>query len=206
MGYRIPIYSGLYSAQPQVRSLRLTLPRVKSQDDDWSCGINSSTRVLKYYGHNVTYDQLRTIRKKKFQIPVLNRLPFARGSVPLYRFGTRPGGVRDILNIYRRGTRIEEETQLSRVLSILRLKKPVITLIRPNNVTRSLPFGKTITLPTLHWIVVSGFDEDQKKIYYYDTTGNNERSYTYDQFMTRWNWDHKLFRMGLRFKPRTIVY
>lgn len=188
------------------RSIRLTLPPVKSQDDDWSCGVNSSARVLKYYGYNVTYDQLRDLRKKKFQIPVLNRLPFARGSLPFYRFGTRPGGVRELLNIYKRDNQILEQTQMTSILQVLRQNKPVITLIRPDDITRSLPFGRKITLPVLHWIVVSGFDEDQKKIFYYDTNGNSERSYTYDQFMARWNWSHRLFSTGLRFKPRTIVY
>ena len=176
------------------RSVRLTLPTVKSQDDDWSCGVNSSARVLKFYGHNVTYDQLRNLRKRKFQIPLLNRLPFARGSVPFYRFGTRPGGVKELVNIYRRDVQILEQTQLANILHVLRQNRPVISLIKPDDITRKLPFGRQIRLPVLHWIVVSGFDEDQRRIYYYDTNGNSERSYTYDQFMARWNWNHRLFR------------
>ena len=206
MGFKIPFFKKTRATRAPVRSIRLKMPWVKTQDDNWSCGINSSTRVLKYHGNNVTYDQIRDIRKKKFRIPLLNRLPFARGSVPLYQLGTRPGGVRDLLNIYRRGSRVETGIQLSRILQILRLKKPVIALIRPNDRTQKLPFGKTISLPLLHWIVISGFDEDQRKIYYYDTYANNERSYSYERFLQRWNWDHKLISVGLKFKPRTIVY
>ncbi len=191
---------------PPPTMVRLTLPQIKTQDDDWSCGVNSATRVLKYYGHDVSYDQLRTTRKKKFSIPLLNRLPFANRSVPLYRFGTRPGGVQDILEKYLKRSRVQSEVDLTRIFQILRMKKPIIVLIRPKDQVRKLPLGKSITLPRLHWIVVSGFDSSQRLIYYYDTTGNDERTYSFDQFLARWNWDHKLLKTGLRFRPRTLVY
>jgi len=185
---------------------RIVLPAVKTQDDDWSCGINSATRVLKFHGHNVNYDQMREIRKKKFQIPLVNRLPFARGSTPLYRLGTRPGGVVELLKIHRRNSYSETQSSLSRIKQLLRFNRPVIALIRPSDRKINLAFGKKLTLPSLHWIVVSGYDQKLKRIYYYDTYANDERYYSEDRFMERWDWNHKLIKHALRFKPRTIFY
>lgn len=205
MGYQIPVQVP-YLPDTQVPEKRLTLPQVQTQDDNWSCGINSATRLLKYYGHEVTYAQLREIRKQKFQVPLVKRLPFARQPAPLYKLGTRPGGVVELLKIHRRNSYSQIGVSLERIKQLIRLNQPVIALIKPANQTVQLPFGKTLSLPALHWIVVSGYDVGLKRIYYYDTIANEERFYSEDKFMERWNWDHRLIRTALQFKPRTIVY
>ena len=205
MGYKLNVKTP-YRRSPLPNEKRLVLPPVKTQDDDWSCGVNSATRVLKFHGHNVNYDQMRQIRKKKFRIPLVNRLPFARGSTPLYKLGTRPGGVVELLKIHRRNSFSESQSSLKRLKQLLRFNRPVITLIRPSDRKINLPFGKKLTLPSLHWIVVSGYDEKLKRIYYYDTYANEERYYSEEKFMERWDWNHRLIKHALRFKPRTLVY
>ena len=181
MGYKLNVKTP-YRRNPLPNEKRLVLPPVKTQDDDWSCGVNSATRVLKFHGHNVNYDQMRQIRKKKFRIPLVNRLPFARGSTPLYKLGTRPGGVVELLKIHRRNSFSESQSSLKRLKQLLRFNRPVITLIRPSDRKINLPFGKKLTLPSLHWIVVSGYDEKLKRIYYYDTYANEERYYSEEKF------------------------
>ena len=205
MGYNLNLKTP-HRPTPDLTQKRLVLPAVKTQDDDWSCGVNSATRVLKFHGHNVNYDQMREIRKKKFRIPLVNRLPFARGSTPLYKLGTRPGGVVELLKIHRRNSFTEAQSSLARIKQLLRFNRPVITLIRPSDRKINLAFGKKLTLPSLHWIVVSGYDEKLKRIYYYDTYANEERYYSEEKFMGRWDWNHRLIKHALRFKPRTLVY
>lgn len=205
MGYQVPVQIP-YSPQALSVQKRLVLPTVKLQDDNWSCGINSATRVLKYYGHQVNYDALREIRKSKFQVPLIKRLSFARKPTPLYKLGTRPGGVVELLKIHRRNSYSQIGTTLERIKQLIRLNRPVIALIKPANQTVKLPFGKSVSLPALHWIVVSGYDDNLKRIYYYDTIANEERYYSETKFMERWNWNHKLIKHALQFKPRTIVY
>ncbi len=205
MGYKLSLKT-TNNRSLLLNEKRLVLPAVKTQDDDWSCGVNSATRVLKFHGHNVNYDQMREIRKKKFRIPLVNRLPFARGSTPLYKLGTRPGGIVELLKIHRRNSFSESQSSLNRIKQLLRFNRPVITLIRPSDRKINLPFGKKLTLPSLHWIVVSGYDEKLKRIYYYDTYANEERYYSEERFMERWDWNHRLIKHALRFKPRTLVY
>ncbi|MEE2924265.1 MAG: hypothetical protein VX619_05735, partial [bacterium] len=132
MGYNLNLKTP-NRPSPDLTQKRLVLPAVKIQDDDWSCGVNSATRVLKFHGHNVDYDQMREIRKKKFRVPLINRLPFARGSTPLYRLGTRPGGVVELLKIHRRNSFSETQSSLARIKQLLRFNRPVITLIRPSD-------------------------------------------------------------------------
>ena len=66
MGYNLNLKTPKRSS-PALTQKRLVLPAVKTQDDDWSCGVNSATRVLKFHGHNVNYDQMREIRKRSFE-------------------------------------------------------------------------------------------------------------------------------------------
>ena len=143
--------------------------------------------------------------EKKFRVPLINRLPFARGSTPLYRLGTRPGGVVELLKIHRRNSFSETQSSLARIKQLLRFNRPVITLIRPSDRKIKLAFGKKLTLPSLHWIVVSGYDEKLKRIYYYDTYANEERYYSEERFMERWDWNHKLIKHALRFS-QDLVY
>lgn len=193
-------------------SVRLTMPAVDKQDDSWSCGINSSARVLKYYGHDVSYKGLREKRKAPFQASgpvekVLNATPIIKKiphEIPIYKLGTKPTDVRNILRQYRRNVWVRKHTSLSLIKAVLQSNRPVITLIRPSKKTfEAGPIE--IQLPTLHWIVVSGYDRDKALIYYYDTYANDERSMTEKVFLEKWDWD--IPGMGaLGVHSRTVVY
>ncbi|HET9235953.1 MAG TPA: hypothetical protein VFO10_01810 [Oligoflexus sp.] len=52
---------------------QMGLPGVEVQDTDWSCGVNSSTRMLKAYGHSVNYQNLKQeFGKLSFSVPLVS--------------------------------------------------------------------------------------------------------------------------------------
>lgn len=51
------------------------LPDTGSQNDNWSCGPNSAARVLRFYGHNVDYNQVRSAVNKEFILPPSVKVP-----------------------------------------------------------------------------------------------------------------------------------
>ena len=188
-------------------AVQLDIPIVSKQDDSWSCGINASAMVLNYYGHDVTYEGLREERKDRFKIPktipILNKIP--TGTIPVYRLGTHPSDVKAILGAYRKKIRVRKHTSLNLIKAVLNSKKPVIALIRPKVKTIKIKDLVEIQQPNLHWIVVSGYNNKNSKIYYYDTYAKGEEEMSESEFLEEWDWD--IPGMGaLGVHSRTVVY
>jgi hypothetical protein len=146
--------------------VEIQLPRTGSQNDDWSCGPNSAARIIRFYGFNATYDDLRT-----------NRL------------GTAPHELRNAMSRWAgEEVKLERESSFERLLSLVSQGKPVITLVRVGSF-KAESFGGigTGTWPLMHWFVVRGFDQNKREIYIHDTN-ESEYSLSYDDFMSKWSW------------------
>ncbi len=164
--------------------VEIQLPSTGLQDDDWSCGPNSAARVLRFYGFNSTYDDLRRTVKRLGKFPGSNRL------------GTAPHELRNAMSRWAGGeVKLEREARFERLLSLVSQGKPVITLVRVGTIEDNRIGGIGIggTWPAMHWFVVNGFDQNTRRIYITDTTidqrvGSNRYTLTYDDFMSQWSW------------------
>ncbi|MBT3785756.1 hypothetical protein HOF92_12330 [bacterium] len=186
-----------------LNEIRLKLPKIATQNDKWSCGIRSSTRVLKFRGVEVSYDEVQELRKKRFGIPLIKK------NLPFYKAGTRPKGVCRVLKHYLDECEVKTKANIDWLTTLLSQYTPVITLLQVGDnkgVFGNLPLlSRVKPIPALHWVVVSGFDRKKERIYYYDTYANDERSYSYKEFKKKWLWSNKMSSV-LGFKKGTIVY
>ena len=112
------------------------------------------------------------------------------------RLGTKPGSLESGLG--RLGLRYVEHVNqfsLKNVKHLLQTGRPVIALIRP---------GKS---KKLHYIVLSGIDTVNSKIFYMDSDGR-EYFYTYNEFFQKWEWNFGPLDALLRVanvRSRTLV-
>ncbi len=162
------------------RSQPIQLADTGAQDDGWSCGPNSAARVLRYYGHDVDYAMIRAATDKKLFLPQRMLNPFTNQWIEV-RTGTPPLTLQQVLQRWE-GDRVRRSSQTSfnKLVSLVRSGKPAIALIRVGNF--SIPYVGSI--PTLHWIVVTG--ADSRQIYYTDTNSQTY-SLSYQDFQTKWN-------------------
>ncbi len=159
---------GVCSANP------LVLPVVDPQSDRWSCGPNSATRLLRFYGHEVTYSQLKQLTGKKLLL-----VTKFRGQE--IGTGTPPRVLQTVIGIWEQDkAKLKQNAQLRDLLQVLAQGKPAIALVRVGNIS----LGK-LTIPALHWITVTGFDPQEGKIYYTDTNNQNYQI-SYAEFDRRW--------------------
>jgi hypothetical protein len=63
----------------------------------------------------------------------------------------------------------------------------------------------------MHWVAVHKYDDQEKRIYFIETSNGEEDSRSYDEFMSEWDWrigdglaSETFRRKGV--KPRTIVW
>ena len=177
--------------------VELALPYVEPQNDSWSCGPNSATRLLLYYAGNpnaITYDMVKhaanTQRPEIMQITGL---------------GTTPHALRDTIKIFRQDISLKRETDLSEIINALRAKKPVIALLRVGS--KEVPvavMGKgtivggvldkvgarpnvTLTYPRLHWVTIHGVNLETKQLLIQNTNGQDDWM-SIDEFYKKWNW------------------
>ena len=179
------------------------IPGGSPQYDNSTCGPNSASRFLRFYGFNVSYDQMR--QQIKYDGDLVSRVSM----------GTRPSVLLDALRKYRPQTQLESRVNinygdggLDHILSILATGKPVIALVNPSGENRSVPLGH---LPEeLHWIVLTGYDRLNRTITLTNTDG---LSYTesFDKFYKQWNWSADgpigdALTGDFNVQPRTILY
>lgn len=187
-GGAIP-YIRLIKASLQQSSLILMyLPYVEPQDDDWSCGPNSATRFLKFYGKDVNYNMMRKVAASN--LPQILRDTEA---------GTTPHALRDTIKPWRPASVLKRETNFDEIKSTVRGQKPVIALLRVNSIKLQAINGKTIigkalgglnpsmTAPALHWVVVCGIDDNSQELWIQDTNGALYPM-NFDEFYKQWNW------------------
>ena len=153
---------------------RLVLPAVDPQSDRWSCGPNSATRLLRFYGHEVNYNQLKQITAQKL-------LFVAKFRGQEIGTGTPPRVLQSVISVWEKdNAKLQQNSQLSDLLQVLAQNKPVIALVRVGNIS----LGK-LTIPALHWITVTGFDPQTEVIYYTDTNSQNYQI-SYAEFDQQW--------------------
>lgn len=191
--------------------VRINMPDVEKQDDSWSCGINSGTRMLKHYGVDISYDEFRKIRQKaggtdggvrpSFLFTVASPI-LALASTQRFRLGTQPKELVTLLNAQfqkhgkSKRAMMKTEANLSDIKAMLRKNKPLVALIEPAK-------------HALHWIVIAGFNEKEETIYYYETNGANVHyKYSNATFKKKWlDWEGYFDRLPLvGLKEGVFVY
>ena len=185
----------------------LNIPGGSPQNDSWSCGPNSGSRFLRWYGTNISYEQLRTVARLDGDL------------LSLVGMGTRPGTLLNILRRFRPETKLESRVDvnyaggaLNRVLDILGTGKPVIALVNAGGYFSESFLGiSTGTVPDgLHWIALTGFNKANSTISFTDTSGVS-KTWSFGEFYSRWNWSSSGALGGgltgtLNTAERTILY
>jgi hypothetical protein len=150
------------------------------QTDSWSCGPNSASRLLRSYGINVSYETLRSAAQNS-------------NIISEYGLGTPPPALEGIMDAHRSTSR-QSGASFDKVLNLLSQGRPVIALVGWGSVTVPvpnpnpfLPVVLTTAPEKLHYVVLTGFDKGQQRVFYTDTDGQ-EKSYSFATFQARWNW------------------
>ncbi len=180
------------------------IPGGSPQIDNTTCGPNTASRFLRFYGFNQSYAQM------------MNQIEYDGDLVSRVGMGTRPSVMLAAIQKYRPQTTLEARVNrvnygdggIDHILDILATGRPVIALINPTGQNRTIPTGH---LPEdLHWIVLTGYDRFDRTVTLTNTDGN---SYTesFDQFYTQWNWSADgavgdILTGDFDVQPRTIIY
>jgi hypothetical protein len=178
-----------------VSKINMPVPTDQPQTDDWSCGPNSVSRMLRYYGINVSYDTARA---------------FQRGETDLisrFGMGSRPESLLKTLRNWKPDSYRESRTSFDRVLQLLGEGKPIVALLGWG---RSYTFALGAVPSTLHWVVLTGYDMKSSTIYYTDTK-KGACQFSFDEFNQKWNWYSSGAKGGfltgtLDVPERTILY
>jgi Ca2+-binding RTX toxin-like protein len=150
--------------------VKITVPGGSPQDDSWSCGPNSASRLLRSYGFNVSYSQMRSLVSE-------NNL------VSHFGLGTTPPDLESVMDDFRSTSR-ESGADFSKVTNLLGQGKPVIALIGAG--ANEIPLVGTAP-EMLHYICLTGFDMNEQKVFYTDTDGE-QYSMSFEGFQDMWNW------------------
>lgn len=97
--------------------VRLDMPQTGIQNDNWSCGPNSLSKLLRFYGHQVDYSQVRNIsqRDKGIIPPRICVLGVCR-DVSGLKTGFEPWELRDVMRRWEGNTaRYERDYDLNRL-------------------------------------------------------------------------------------------
>jgi hypothetical protein len=176
------------------------------QGDDANCGPHSAARVLRWLGYDYengrgsVYQQLRSRRQAGLNFPGGDSL----GTTPHFLHQVI-GEVTNEITGSRADVHLERNASFNRMKEVLMSGKPVIALVR--NGTGGTSNGweswedwlnaATPTYPLLHWIVVIGFDDNAREVYFMDTTDNVVREIPYNSFLAStagasdytWTWE-----------------
>lgn len=155
--------------------VEITLGQVNPQNDSWSCGANSGARVLRSYGYNVTYEQLRQ--------RVTQVWPGANDLLQQTRVGPPPAFLAKAMQQWKKNTTSQTQTNFNALLQILGGGKPIVALIQPG-----LQYvDPTHVIPLLHYVALRGFDLASQELYYTDTNGA-EATMSFAAFKEQWDW------------------
>jgi hypothetical protein len=204
---------------------RVDLPvdSAQPQDDNWSCGPNSASRVLRYYGYNASYAQVRSEAE-------------ADSLLSLLGLGTSTDTLRDVMRHWKPDSMSESGTSFARILQLLLQGKPVIALISEGSAIQLDPaksavlesvigslfggplgglFGgllgasHPVNFPQLHYIVLNGVDFARGLLSYVDTDGSRELI-SFQDFQRVWDWSADPASRAILsvrgVSPRSIVY
>ena len=224
--YSASIYC-FFNPQP-VLAQEIKLPEQANQDDTWTCGANSASRVLKYYGHNVSYPEVRGVAQHDHGIIPTKMcigggktcIPFTKRCIEKpkrcfdtsqLKTGLEPEEVQKILARWEGGNaKLSTRASFEDLKARVREGKPVIVLKRVGSFK---PAGGIIgTWPEMHWVTVHGLSESDRKIYYTDTATNSSvYPQSYDEFLSQWDWrigdglaNETIWGKGVR--PKTMIW
>jgi hypothetical protein len=180
------------------QSVTITVPTDQPQTDGWSCGPNSGSRLLRAYGIDASYAD---VRSRTSENSLISR----------YHLGTLPDTLRDVLKHWKSDISLKTESNLQFVLDLLGSGRPVIALV--GVAKKSLSIGGSYGV--LHYVLLNGFDLASQTIQYVDTNGV-QKSWSFSDFDYHWKWfdyfsgilgksaEGGLYALGLR--KRTILY
>ena len=158
--------------------VEIIVPTDSPQNDGWSCGPNSASRLLRSYGiTSATYAALK-VEAQKTNI------------ITQFGLGTPPPNLLQVMKKYRAASQLQSGADFDDVLARLGEGRPVVTLIGWGSVPvfSPNPVDPIDMIPTgLHYICLTGYDLADQKVYYTDTDGE-ATSMTFDQFKAYWNW------------------
>ena len=194
-------------------SVSIQLPSTGNQNDNWSCGPNSAARVLAFYGRNVDYNTVRSAVNQEFMLPPSIKVPAPKLTDPFrtrridIRTGTTPHVLRDVMKRWEgENVKLERKADFATLQRVLNEGKPVVALVRVGSIDTVV----SGTWPEMHWISVTGFNEQKREIYYTDTDGG-KYYYTYDEFLGKWDWrvgtgfaSEALYKNGVQ--SRTMIW
>jgi hypothetical protein len=180
------------------------VPDGAAQNDNWSCGPNSASRFLRWYGVPVGYSTARLCARLDGDL------------LSLAGMGTRPETLRDLIARWKPDVQMQERVDanlgIEPVLDLLARGKPVIALVNVGGyITEDFGPFETGTVPEkLHWVVLTGFNRATQTITYMNTNGQ-QGTWTFAEFMQKWNFtasgaagDFLTGTLGVR--ERTIIY
>jgi hypothetical protein len=162
----------------ELARVSIQLPGVERQNDEWSCGINSTTRILLGYGHSVSYEALKAeFGSLSFSVPT-------KGLVKL-DIGLGGKALSERIRKYEPTATSQDFTTFRFVKKLLAEGKPVGTLLY-----LGLNEYQGLTIPKLHWVVLSGFDDVNQLVSYYDTDDEfrGPSVMNYQTFLAQWQW------------------
>ena len=168
----------------------ISLPLVEPQDDSFTCGTNSATRLLKHLNIDVTYQELKKVAPQTLEVLLkpLNSFDIGVGPTPIPLTGFMNEQGDQCLFEYHSNLTLDD------ILARLCENLPTIPLIVP-----SLEQTDNF-IPALHYIVLTGYDVMNKRLFYVDT---NSQTYSipYEYFLRIWNFEpsYKITRWAFQY-------
>ncbi|HJZ89452.1 MAG TPA: C39 family peptidase, partial [Gemmataceae bacterium] len=161
--------------------VEITVPGGSPQNDSWSCGPNSASRLLRSYGIGVSYDTLKADAQNS-------------NIISQYGLGTPPPSLQSIMKKYKSDVHLASNASFQSVLDRLGEGRPVIALLGWGETTvpvfepwSPVPVEFDTAPDTLHYVCLTGFDMSSSTIFYTDTNGA-AKSMSFSAFQKKWNW------------------
>ena len=140
--------------------------------------------MLQFYGHTeATYEEVLNKRRDDM---VFN----------LHEQGTGVEGIKELFSDFGEGdVHVAKKQEIYAIKHLIRKGIPVLVAVDGD---------------PLHWIVISGFDESEGIIYYWDPYNDTEETYTNSEFDSRWHWEKdwldEQFLMAGGFKRKMMMW
>jgi Peptidase_C39 like family len=148
------------------------------QDTEVDCGPHAAARVLAGLGLGAGDRFYR-------QLQVARRTGLGQDALAV-QLGTTPDFLARLIGEVTTGraiAHVEREVEFRTLKSRLSGGYPVLALVRTGTVPTRWGGGFSLTVPGLHWIVVTGFDDDQRHIVFRDTQSNAVSTIAYADFL-----------------------
>lgn len=202
-------------------------PGLRRQSDNWSCGPHVAARIAKRQGKNLDYEDLMRARIA-MGVPTIRRMTRFNANAHLFFnsaeqfvgndalvkfFRTSGEEEKQLLEKYFERVFLKEHADLNDIKKLISKNIPVAVLIK--NGSREEPLlnkimGKRVKLNNYHWVMVYGYDDDQRVIHFADSYVDGPNRIAYAPFIKRWNTKEKGFFLDvgrqLFIKERTLVW